>query len=314
MRAGGGRQSRYGKAMGYGVFIHRTDSIYDDSPAERYQFPRQYLGRVRACVGDWIVYYEPRKVRETRGYHAMARVQQVVDDPTAAGMFIAIIEPGTFMPFANPVPFAPDGNLVERGVLNEHGAISGRAQSAVRPLSPGDFARILARAFDDEQPVLPRIGDAQPSVGFDDQPQQPFIFDDVRARVGTLTSRLARDRVFRKIVLQAYDRRCAITGLRLINGGGRAEVDAAHIKPVDHNGPDDLRNGIALSGTAHWMFDRGLIALADDLTILVSRQVNDPDSVRTIINRTGRAHAPERPLDRPHPAFLHWHREHCFKQ
>jgi putative restriction endonuclease len=300
--------------MGYGVFIHRTDSIYDDSPAERYQFPRQYLGRVQTCVGDWIVYYEPRKVRETRGYYAMARVQRVVDDPSAPGMHLAIIEPGTFLPFANPVPFAPDGALVESGLLNEEGAISGRAQSAVRPLSATDFARILALAADDDQPVLPRIGDPQPSGQFEDQPQQPFIFDDVRERVTRLTSRPARDRIFRKIVLQAYDRRCAITGLRLINGGGRAEVDAAHIKPVEHNGPDDLRNGIALSGTAHWMFDRGLISLADDLTILVSRQVNDPDGVRAIINRTGRAHGPERPLDRPHPAFLQWHRDHCFKQ
>jgi putative restriction endonuclease len=300
--------------MGYGVFIHRTDSIYDDSPAERYQFPRQYLGRVQACVGDWIVYYEPRKVRETRGYYAMARVQQVVNDPTAPGMYFAIIEPGTFLPFASPVAFAPDGSVVERGVLNEHGAISGRAQSAVRPLSAADFAHILALAFEDGQPVLPRIGNAQPSSQFDDQPQQPFIFDDVRERVSALTSRPARDRIFRKVVLHAYDRRCAITGLRLINGGGRAEVDAAHIKPVEHNGPDDLRNGIALSGTAHWMFDRGLISLADDLTILVSRQVNDAESVRAIINRTGRAQGPERPLDRPHPAFLQWHRDHCFKQ
>ncbi|WBH17719.1 hypothetical protein [Sphingomonas radiodurans] len=54
--------------MAYGVFIHRTDSIYDDSPAERYQFPGQYLGRVQACIGDWILYYEPRKVADTRGY------------------------------------------------------------------------------------------------------------------------------------------------------------------------------------------------------------------------------------------------------
>ena len=44
--------------MGFGVFIHRSDSIYDDSPAERYQFPRQYLGRVDACIGGWIVYIE----------------------------------------------------------------------------------------------------------------------------------------------------------------------------------------------------------------------------------------------------------------
>ena len=62
--------------MAYGVFIHRSDSIYDDSPAERYQFPSQYLGRVQTCVGDWIIYYEPRKVAGTRGYFAMARVER----------------------------------------------------------------------------------------------------------------------------------------------------------------------------------------------------------------------------------------------
>lgn len=32
--------------MTKGIFVHRTDSIYDDSPAEQYQFPRQYLTRV----------------------------------------------------------------------------------------------------------------------------------------------------------------------------------------------------------------------------------------------------------------------------
>lgn len=56
--------------MGFGVFIHRTDAIYDDNPAEQYQFPSQYLGRVQACVGDWIIYYGPSKVVVTRGYFA----------------------------------------------------------------------------------------------------------------------------------------------------------------------------------------------------------------------------------------------------
>ena len=54
--------------MAFGVFIHRSDSIYNDTPAERYQFPRQYLSRVRACIGDWIIYYEPRKVPRLRTY------------------------------------------------------------------------------------------------------------------------------------------------------------------------------------------------------------------------------------------------------
>jgi putative restriction endonuclease len=111
----------------------------------------------------------------------------------------------------------------------------------------------------------------------------------------------------------AYDERCAISGLKIINGGGRAEVDAAHIRPVQHNGPDVVHNGIALSGTAHWMFDRGLISLSDDLDILVSRQVNDNGSVQAFINKNGRATPPTRPTDRPHPHFLSWHRENCFK-
>jgi hypothetical protein len=87
--------------------------------------------------------------------------------------------------------------------------------------------------------------------------------------VSFTVSRIMRDRVFRRIVLRAYDQRCAITGLKLINGGGRAEVAAAHIRPVEASGPDIVNNGIALSGTAHWMFDRGLISLSDDLEILV---------------------------------------------
>ena len=62
------------------------------------------------------------------------------------------------------------------------------------------------------------------------------------------------------------------------------------------------------------MFDRGLISLSDDLLILVSRQVNDLDAVRTFINPSGSAFPPLRNSERPHPHFLHWHREHCFKQ
>lgn len=298
--------------MSFGVFIHRSDSIYDDSPAEQYQFPRQYLGRVEACVGDWIVYLEPTKVQQTRGYFAVAKVQEVIADPGTPGMYLAIIEPGSYLDFANPVPFSGPDGVTERGVLNEEGRISGRAQSAVRPLSPADFARIVTLGLDEPEILLPRIGEAAPD-GFGED-QTPFVYEQERVRVEQLTTRVVRDRIFRRVVLKAYDQRCAVTGLKLINGRGRAEVEAAHIRPVEANGPDILTNGIALSGTAHWMFDRGLISLADDLAILVSRQVNDQEGVRAIINRTSRALTPSRPSQRPHPHFLQWHRDNCFKQ
>lgn len=74
-----------------------------------------------------------------------------------------------------------------------------------------------------------------------------------------------------------------------------------------------VNNGLALSGTAHWMFDRGLISLSDELEILISRHVNDAESVRGFINKTGRALTPARFADRPHPQVLDWHRKNCFK-
>ncbi|UZF90900.1 HNH endonuclease [Bosea sp. NBC_00550] len=299
--------------MAFGVFIHRQDSIYDDSPAERYQFPRQYLGRAQVCIGDWIIYYEPRKIAGTRGYFAVAKVQQVIPDPVAPGMYIAIIEPGSYLDFANPVPFADAQGVIERGVLNEEGRISGRAQSAVRPLSPADFDRITSLGLEDRASLLPRLDENVASDGFAEE-QVPFVFEQDRERAKFLPSRIVRDRVFRRVVLRAYDERCSITGLKLINGGGRAEVAAAHIRPVEAKGPDIVNNGIALSGTAHWMFDRGLISLSDELDILISRQANDADGIRSFINKTGRALPPLRAHDRPHPHFLHWHRENCFKQ
>ena len=299
--------------MAFGVFMHRPDSIYDDSPAERYQFPRQYLSRVEACVGDWIVYLEPRRFPGSRGYFAIARVQQVIPDPSAPGMFLALIEPRSYLPFVKPVLFNDGSGPLERGLLNDSGRLSGRAQAAVRPISVADFNRIIELGLDDADAPLPRLGEVKSVAAFAETPDA-YLIEEPRRRVQQLTSRIVRDRVFRRIVLRAYDERCAITGLRLINGGGRAEVAAAHIQPVEADGPDILGNGLALSGTSHWMFDRGLISLGDDYEILISRQVNDPAGVRSFVNRDGRAHVPERPSDRPHPRFLQWHRENCFKQ
>ncbi|MDP9056148.1 MAG: HNH endonuclease [Pseudomonadota bacterium] len=304
--------------MAKGIFVHRTDSIYDDSPAKQYQFPRLYLGRVNACIGDWIIYYEPGKVRSTRGYFAVAKVAQVVPDPTSKDMYLALIEPGSYLDFVNPVPFNGTFGVVERGVLNEEGKNSGRAQSAVRPLSDGDFNRIIDLGLADDEDFLPRIDVPDTHQSHEEnrlrEDRLPFVFEVERDRVANLGSRLVRDRMFRRRVVGAYDARCAITGLKLINGGGRAEVEAAHIRPVDRGGPDIVTNGIALSGTAHWMFDRGLLALGDNLEILVSRHANDLESIRAMINRSGFAIPPERMLDRPHPGFLAWHRVHCFKQ
>jgi putative restriction endonuclease len=301
------------RLMGHGVFVYRSDSIYEDNPAEVYQFPRQYLSRVQPCIGDWIIYYEPRKVADTRGYFAVAKVERVIPDPGANGMYRALIEPGSYLDFVNPIPFSGASGVVEQSVLNEQGRISGRAQSAVRPIAASDFERIVSLGLNENEPLLPRVGGEFQPLGFRED-QAPFEFEQNRDRKSFEVSRIVRDRIFRRIVLRAYSERCAISGLKLINGRGRAEVAAAHIRPVEENGPDIISNGLALSGTVHWMFDRGLLSLSDDLQILVSRQTNDPEGVRALVNRTGYALAPQRSLERPHPSFLRWHREHRFKE
>lgn len=303
-----------GARMGFGVFIHREDSVYEDDPARQYQFPAMYHSRAIQMVGDWIVYYEPTKIRRSKGYYAVAQVQSIVPDPQTSGMFLALIVPGTYLPFPAPVPFAGPDGVVETGVLNAAGRNSGRAQAAVRPLSPQDFGRILTLGLGETDGILPRVDSADvdaPLHEFGELEQMPFEIE--RPRVEMLTSRPLRDRVFRRLILGAYDDRCCVTGFRLINGGGRAEVEAAHIRPVEANGPDRVQNGLALSGTVHWMFDRGLISFSDDHDILISRHVNDRDSVESLVNRTGKLIAPDDRRDWPHPMFLAWHRDNRFK-
>lgn len=298
--------------MAFGVFIHRYDSIYEDIPSEKYQFPKQYLSRAKNCEGDWVIYLEPSKVKKTRGYFAVAKVREIISDPNNKAMFLAIIVKGSYLDFGDPVQFSEKGEVIEQGLLNNQGKISGRSQSAVRTISAPDSTRILDRGLFQDDNFLPRSANQSVNFGFHED-QSQFEVSSARIRVKQLTNRAIRDRNFRKTVLKAYGERCAITGLRLINGGGRAEVEAAHIRPVEHDGPDIVSNGIALSGTAHWMFDRGLVSLSNDLKILISRHTKDPNAVHAMINQTGYLIAPERVFERPRAEFINWHRQNCFK-
>jgi putative restriction endonuclease len=105
-----------------------------------------------------------------------------------------------------------------------------------------------------------------------------------------------------------------MSGLRLRNGGGRPEVNAAHIRPVERQGSDAVRNGLALSGTLHWMFDRGLLSVAEDHTILVSRNKVPTEVSDRLIVASRRLVLPKDQRDWPHPENLKWHRENVFGQ
>jgi putative restriction endonuclease len=146
------------------------------------------------------------------------------------------------------------------------------------------------------------------------QPTWPGMAESVDRRVEQLLlNRKIRDANFRLEVCRAYDNRCAVTDLRIINGGGRAEVQAAHIRPVAEGGPDVVQNGLALSATVHWLFDRHLISIDEDYRLLAAHN-RIPGELRNLFR-------PEQqglhlPADRglwPHPSFLAYHR-HMFAE
>ncbi|MDB5651064.1 MAG: hypothetical protein JWL62_2584 [Hyphomicrobiales bacterium] len=98
--------------MANAVFTTRLSPSYDDVPEERYHFPKRYLPAAQAAVGDWIVYYEPRRAGEganvkagKQAYFAMARVTAVIPDASTPDHFYAIIEAGSFINFVSSVPF-----------------------------------------------------------------------------------------------------------------------------------------------------------------------------------------------------------------
>jgi len=100
--------------------------------------------------------------------------------------------------------------------------------------------------------------------------------------------------------------------LKIINGGGRPEVQAAHIQPVHDEGSDSVRNGVALSSTVHWMFDRGLISVGADYRILLAPK-GVPDGIRRLVNPSGELSLPKDRRAWPHPHFLSYHRDKVFK-
>ena len=291
------------------VLLHKADSIYEDEPDVVYDFPRSYLKAVEEAVGDWVVYYEPVKAGP-RGYFAVAKIERVIPKPGADGRFLAMIAPGTFLPFDREVPRLLGGRPMEAALTEPDGTPKrgGAVQRAVRRLPEVDFARIVNLGLPQE---LERIEatryDPEPTAL--DEGAEPFE----RPVLERLIRRPYREVAFRRKVREAYGYRCAMSGLKLRNGGGRPEVQAAHIRPVESQGSDAVRNGLALSGTLHWMFDRGLISVAEDCeTILVSHNKVPGEVVGRLLAPEGKLVGPEDPRNAPHPENLRWHRENVF--
>ena len=296
------------------VLTTKIDPTYDDLPEQRYHFPRTYLRQVEAAKGDFVVYYEPRRSSgdlSSRGgrqaYFATARIVEVRPDPARAEHFYADVN--SYLDFPRPVPFHEGQHYYKSAIQRGDGATNkGAFGRAVRSLPESEYDAILRAGLatvlgeTKTEPLGP------PSYGGFAEP--PATFE--RPIVERVVARPFREAAFSGSIKAAYRDTCAFTGLKIVNGGGRSEVQAAHIRPVTASGPDSLRNGIALSGTVHWMFDRGLISIADNHELLFTKG-KVPKQVLGLLNPDRQLLAPSRPEQAPHPIFLRWHRENVFK-
>ena len=291
------------------VFIHKTNSGYDDLAGVQYHFPKRYLSRVEKTIGDWVIMWEPRSNGGRMAYHSVQRVASVIQDYQNDGHYYAVFDRHSELNFDYDVPREIDGRALEVSLQGKDGrAMSGgNSVSAVRLISSNEFNEILFYAFPENLSFM-GVNQAVETVDGFEEAQTYFE----RPIVERLTERKFRDAAFRRQVKKAYNATCAMSGLSLKNGGGRPEVEAAHIISVEDNGPDTVRNGLALSGTLHWMFDRGLIAVDEDYSILISDDKIPKPAVERLIIPSRKLILPNDPLKRPHPAYLKHHREKHF--
>ncbi|WP_433213261.1 HNH endonuclease [Dactylosporangium sp. CS-047395] len=115
---------------------------------------------------------------------------------------------------------------------------------------------------------------------------------------------------FKGVVLDAYQRRCAITGAKI-----RPVLQAAHILPLPSGGEHRLDNGLLLRSDVHIMFDRGYLSVDPSYRLMVSPRLReDFGNGEYFYARSGRQiDVPERKPDRPHREFLEWHADTVFQ-
>jgi putative restriction endonuclease len=141
--------------------------------------------------------------------------------------------------------------------------------------------------------------------------QDPFsLVKETRALYTTesVKERLGQG-AFRVMVLDAYHRRCSVTGERTL-----PVVEAAHIQQYVSPLSNHVQNGIALREDVHTLFDKGYVAVDEDYRFIVSPKLREAfENGREYYRFHGK------PIQLPEPSALspskdaiRWHLEHVF--
>jgi len=151
------------------------------------------------------------------------------------------------------------------------------------------------------RPQIEMLMQSQQKVAEEDGSFSPKDITDGRERILASIVRRRGQPEFRRMLLGAYDGKCAITGC-----DAEDALEAAHIIPYLGVETNRATNGLLLRADIHILFDMGLIAVdTSNMTLLVS-----PDLERTEYNLLAGEHLrfPKNPNLVPNIEALNEHR------
>ena len=142
--------------------------------------------------------------------------------------------------------------------------------------------------------------------------------NDEESTTQHLKKSVTRDPAFRKDVLMAYERMCAVCGFDLRLGDESLGLEAAHIKWHAFGGPDHIENGLALCSFHHKALDRGAFKLQPDeerFLIVVSQQINGNRLAKSMLTdfHGMRLKPPQLREYLPKKEFTSWHEREVFQ-
>jgi putative restriction endonuclease len=154
------------------------------------------------------------------------------------------------------------------------------------------------------QSVAPHVGVAESSVEVEETGANRFGSEYLtRSRLG--------QGAFRVLVIDAYQRRCAVTGEKTL-----PVLEAAHIRPYASQGPHQVSNGVLLRSDLHKLFDVGYVTVTPELKLEVSPRLREEwHNGREYYAHHGQplSFMPSEASDRPRAEYLRWHNEEVYK-
>ncbi len=140
-----------------------------------------------------------------------------------------------------------------------------------------------------------------------------FVFEPESPQYGN--SILSRIRIgqgaFRVLVIDAYSRKCSISGEKTL-----PVLEAAHILPYSESDPNSVSNGLLLRSDLHKLFDGGYLTITTDYKVEVSSRIKaEFENGREYYKFHGQdlLMLPDREKDRPKKVFIELHNETVFR-